>query len=38
MALPLVILAGIVVAMGAYPGPWLNWVADAGPYLLLMGR
>ena len=38
MALPLVILAGIVVAMGVYPGPWLNWVADAGPYLLSMGE
>ena len=38
MALPLVTLAGLVVAIGLYPGPWLAWTADAGEYLLALGR
>jgi len=38
MTFPLLVLAGMVVTMGVYPGPWLTWVADAGAYLLSVGR
>jgi proton-translocating NADH-quinone oxidoreductase chain N len=38
MALPMVTLGALVLAMGLYPGPWLNWTADAGVYLLALGR
>ena len=38
MAVPLIILGGLVVAIGVYPGPWLDLVADTGIYLLSLGR
>ncbi len=34
MAAPIVALGALVLAMGLYPGPWLDWTADAGVYLL----
>jgi proton-translocating NADH-quinone oxidoreductase chain N len=34
MAIPLVFLGGLVLAIGIYPGPWLNWMANVGAYLL----
>jgi len=34
MALPVVILALLVIAVGVYPGPWLDWMAAAAGYLL----
>jgi NADH:ubiquinone oxidoreductase subunit 2 (subunit N) len=38
MAIPLIILGGLVLAIGLYPGPWLDWTASAGAYLLALGR
>jgi hypothetical protein len=38
MAVPLTVLGAMTLAMGVYPAPWLNWVADVGPYLLGLGR
>jgi proton-translocating NADH-quinone oxidoreductase chain N len=38
MTLPIVVLAGLVLVMGLYPGPWLDRVSDAGAYLLVLGR
>ena len=38
MALPIVALGALVLAIGLYPGPWLDWTADAGVYLLALGR
>ena len=38
MALPIVTLGALVLAIGLYPGPWLDWTADAGVYLLALGR
>ncbi len=37
MVVPLVILGALVLAIGFYPGPWLDWVADAGFHLLAPG-
>jgi proton-translocating NADH-quinone oxidoreductase chain N len=34
MALPLVVLGVLVVALGFYPGPWLDWTARVGAFLL----
>ncbi|MDY6875376.1 MAG: proton-conducting transporter membrane subunit [Chloroflexota bacterium] len=34
MALPIVALGALVLAIGLYPGPWLEWTADVGVYLL----
>lgn len=34
MAIPLVVGAGTVIAIGLSPGPWWTWVSDVGPYLL----
>jgi formate hydrogenlyase subunit 3/multisubunit Na+/H+ antiporter MnhD subunit len=33
MAVPLVVLAALVIAIGVYPGPWLNWMAAVAGYL-----
>ena len=38
MALPIVTLGALVLAIGLYPAPWLDWTADAGVYLLMLGR
>ncbi len=38
MGLPLLILGGLVIAIGLQPGPWLLWTAHIGPYLLALGR
>ena len=38
MALPIVALGALVLAIGLYPGPWLDWTADVGVYLLALGR
>jgi proton-translocating NADH-quinone oxidoreductase chain N len=34
MAIPLVILGALVLALGFYPGPWLDWLEGVGTYLL----
>lgn len=34
MAVPLVMGAALVIAIGLYPGPWWTWVDGVGPYLL----
>jgi proton-translocating NADH-quinone oxidoreductase chain N len=36
MALPIVALGALVLAIGLYPGPWLDWTADVGVYLLAL--
>jgi formate hydrogenlyase subunit 3/multisubunit Na+/H+ antiporter MnhD subunit len=33
IAVPLVILALLVIAIGVYPGPWLDWMAAVAGYL-----
>ena len=38
MALPIVALGALVLAIGIYPSPWLDWSADVGVYLLALGR
>ncbi|MBL7201470.1 MAG: hypothetical protein ISS56_15125 [Anaerolineae bacterium] len=38
MVCPLVILGGLVLAIGLYPGPWLDWTAGAGIYLQSLAR
>ncbi|MBN1584024.1 MAG: NADH dehydrogenase [Anaerolineae bacterium] len=38
MALPLLVLGGLVLAIGIHPEPWLDGVASAGTYLNLLGR
>jgi len=38
MALPIVTLGALVLGIGLYPGPWLDWAADVGVYLLALGR
>lgn len=38
MAIPLLILGGLVIAIGVYPGPWLDALAGAGAYLVSLGR
>ena len=38
MALPLVVLGALVLAMGLYPGLWLNWTAEAAAYLHRLGK
>ncbi len=38
MVVPLVVLGALVLALGLYPGPWLDWAAGAGVYLLALGR
>jgi formate hydrogenlyase subunit 3/multisubunit Na+/H+ antiporter MnhD subunit len=38
MAIPLLILGGLVVAIGVYPSPWLDGMASAGTYLVYLGR
>jgi proton-translocating NADH-quinone oxidoreductase chain N len=34
MVVPAVILALLVIAIGVYPGPWLDWMAAVAGYLL----
>ena len=34
MTVPIVALGALVIAIGLYPGPWLDWTAHAGAYLL----
>jgi len=34
MAVPLVVGGALVMAIGLSPGPWWEWLADVGPYLL----
>ncbi len=36
MAIPLVILGALVLVIGLYPGPWLNWAEDVSLYLLAL--
>ncbi len=38
MALPLAVLGCLVLAIGLYPQPWLNWAAAVGDYLGTLGR
>jgi formate hydrogenlyase subunit 3/multisubunit Na+/H+ antiporter MnhD subunit len=38
MALPIVALGALVLVIGIYPSPWLDWSADVGVYLLALGR
>lgn len=38
MAIPLVVLGGLVLAIGLHPGPWLDGMADVGVHLLMLGR
>ena len=38
MVCPLVFLGGLVLVIGLYPGPWLDWTADVGMYLQSLAR
>jgi formate hydrogenlyase subunit 3/multisubunit Na+/H+ antiporter MnhD subunit len=37
MVVPLVVLVVLMIAIGVYPAPWLQWSASVGPYLLALG-
>jgi len=37
MVVPLIVLVALVIAIGIYPAPWLQWSAGVGPYLLALG-
>lgn len=37
MATPLVLLAGLLLAMGVHPAPWLTWLSSASAYLMTLG-
>jgi len=36
MAVSITALGVLVLVIGLYPGPWLNWMADVGVYLLAL--
>jgi len=36
MAVSIIVLGVLVLAIGLYPGPWLEWMADVGVYLLAL--
>jgi NADH:ubiquinone oxidoreductase subunit 2 (subunit N) len=38
MAVPLLILGGLVIAMGVYPGPWLDGMTAVGVRVLSFAR
>jgi len=38
MGVPVAVLGGLVVAIGLYPEPWLNWCAQAGSFISGLGR
>jgi proton-translocating NADH-quinone oxidoreductase chain N len=37
IALPIIALGVLTLGMGLYPGLWLRWTANIGPYLLRLG-
>jgi proton-translocating NADH-quinone oxidoreductase chain N len=38
MVVPVMVMATLVIAVGLYPGPWLDWMGEASVYLLELGR
>jgi len=38
MGVPIAVLSALVVAVGLYPEPWLNWSAQVGSYVSGLGR
>jgi formate hydrogenlyase subunit 3/multisubunit Na+/H+ antiporter MnhD subunit len=38
MVVPVIVMATLVIAVGLYPGPWLDWMGEAGIYLFELGR
>jgi len=38
MVVPIVTLGALVLAVGLYPQPWLDWTAEAATYLHTLGR
>jgi proton-translocating NADH-quinone oxidoreductase chain N len=38
MVIPLIVMGALVIAVGLYPGPWLDWTSEASVYLLEMGK
>jgi proton-translocating NADH-quinone oxidoreductase chain N len=38
MAIPLIFLGGLVLAMGLYPTPWIDWTAGVGLYLIGLSK
>ena len=37
MTVPIVALGALVIGIGLYPGPWLDWTVGASAYLLALG-
>ena len=37
MSVPIVLIAGLLIAMGLLPGQWLEWVGSAGSHMLALG-
>ena len=37
MSAPLIVLGGLAIAIGLYPGPWMAWTAGVGDWLLTWG-
>jgi proton-translocating NADH-quinone oxidoreductase chain N len=38
MAVPLILMGALVIAIGLYPGPWLDWTSEASISLLELGK
>ncbi|MBN1811323.1 MAG: NADH dehydrogenase [Anaerolineae bacterium] len=38
MVVPLIVMGALVIAIGLYPGPWLDWTREASVYLLELGK
>jgi len=38
MVVPIIALGALVLAIGLYPGPWLDWTAEAAAYLHRLGK
>ena len=38
MTLPIIVLGALILAIGLYPGPWLDLTSDVSIYLLALGR
>jgi proton-translocating NADH-quinone oxidoreductase chain N len=38
MTIPLIAMGALVIAIGLYPSPWLDWTREASVYLLKLGK
>jgi NADH:ubiquinone oxidoreductase subunit 2 (subunit N) len=38
MVASLIVMGALVIAVGLYPSPWLDWMSEASVYLLELGK